>query len=214
VIQEGTFKRVGSNMWRKSTFRLVCATNRDVLAEQARGTFRNDFYYRISGCTLHLPSLRDRTEDIIPLFRHFFRQVHPDREPPEMDDAVRDLLVNRPYPGNVRDLRSLVLRIAHRHLGHEFITLGDVPEQERPDPLEPVMAADRLDESVRQRLAAGATLADITSAAANAAMWLAVGEERGSLPRAALRLGVPVVALEEWQHSGQGGSAHGSSWRR
>jgi transcriptional regulator with GAF, ATPase, and Fis domain len=216
VIQEGTFKRVGSNLWRKSTFRLVCATNRDVHVEQANGTFRNDFYYRIAGCTLHLPSLRDRTDDIIPLFRHFFRQVQPEREPPELDDAVRDLLVNRPYPGNVRDLRSLVLRIAHRHLGDDIITLGDVPEQERPDPLKPVMAgyADGLEQSVRRRLADGATLADITSAAANAAVWLAVGEERGSLPRAALRLGVPVVALEEWQHSGQADGAHGSSWSR
>jgi hypothetical protein len=53
VIQEGTFKRVGSNTWRKSTFRLVCATNRDLAAEQARGSFRNDFYYRIAAapCT-------------------------------------------------------------------------------------------------------------------------------------------------------------------
>ena len=162
VIQEGTFKRVGSNLWRKSTFRLVCATNRDVQTEQANGTFRSDFYYRIAGCMLHLPSLRDRTDDIIPLFRHFLRQVHPDREPPELDDAVRDLLINRAYPGNVRDLRSLVLRIAHRHVGHEFITLGDVPEQERPDPLEPVVAGS-------------------------------------------------ADALEDWQHSGQAGSAHGSS---
>ncbi len=79
VIQEGTFKRVGSNTWRKSSFRLVCATNRDLAAEQAKGTFRNDFYYRIAGCTLHLPSLRERPEDILPLFRHFFREVHPDR---------------------------------------------------------------------------------------------------------------------------------------
>ena len=93
VIQEGTFKRVGSNTWRKSSFRLVCATNRDLAAEQAHGArFRSDFFYRIAGCTLHLPSLRDRTEDILPLFRHFFRQAHPDREPPELYGPVRDLL--------------------------------------------------------------------------------------------------------------------------
>ena len=138
VIQEGTFKRVGSNNWRKSTFRLVCATNRDLAAEQAGGTFRNDFYYRIAGCTLHLPSLRDRREDILPLFRHFFRQVHPDREPPELEDAVRDLLVSRPYPGNVRDLRSLVMRIVHRYLGAGLVTVGDIPDIERPVPRSPV----------------------------------------------------------------------------
>jgi transcriptional regulator with GAF, ATPase, and Fis domain len=141
VIQEGTFKRVGSNTWRKSAFRLVCATNRDLAAEQAKGTFRNDFYYRIAGCTLHLPSLRDRAEDILPLFRHFFRQVHPDREPPELEDAVRDLLVSRAYPGNVRDLRSLVLRIVHRYLGAGFVTVGDIPDRERPGLEQPVAPA-------------------------------------------------------------------------
>ena len=77
VVQEGTFKPVGSNTWRKSAFRLVCATNRDLAAEQAKGSFRNDFYYRIAGCTLHLPSLRERAEDILPLFRHFFARRCP-----------------------------------------------------------------------------------------------------------------------------------------
>jgi DNA-binding NtrC family response regulator len=136
VIQEGTFKRVGSNTWRKSTFRLICATNRDLAAEQANGTFRNDFYYRIAGCRLHLPSLRERPEDILPLFRHFFREAQPGREPPELDGAVHDLLVSRPYPGNVRDLRSLALRIGHRHLGAGLVTVGDVPDDERPAPPE------------------------------------------------------------------------------
>lgn len=132
VIQEGTFKRVGSNVWRKSKFRLVCATNRNLTEARADGAFRDDFYYRVAECTLHLPSLRERTEDIIPLFRHFFHQARPDGDPPELEDAVRDLLVSRPYPGNVRDLRSLVLRIVHRHLGNGVVTVGDIPDQEWP----------------------------------------------------------------------------------
>jgi transcriptional regulator with GAF, ATPase, and Fis domain len=143
VIQEGTFKRVGSNMWRKSSFRLVCATNRDLTTARADGAFRDDFFYRIAECTLHLPSLRERTEDIIPLFRHFFRQARPDGDPPELEDAVRDLLLCRPYPGNVRDLRSLVLRIVHRHLGNGLVTVGDVPDQEWPASEEEVPAACR-----------------------------------------------------------------------
>jgi transcriptional regulator with GAF, ATPase, and Fis domain len=140
VIQEGTFKRVGSNNWRQSSFRLVCATNRDIASEQGKGTFRNDFYYRIAECLLHLPSLRERREDILPLFRHFFREAHPDGEPPELVDAVRELLVSRPYPGNVRDLRSLVLRISHRYLGAGLVTVGDLPDHERPAPRQQVAA--------------------------------------------------------------------------
>jgi transcriptional regulator with GAF, ATPase, and Fis domain len=200
VIQEGTFKRVGSNTWRKSAFRLVCATNRDLAAEQAKGTFRNDFYYRIAGCSLHLPSLRDRSEDILPLFRHFFRQVHPDRKPPELEGAVRDLLVSRAYPGNVRDLRSLVLRIIHRHLGAGFVTVGDVPDQERPAPARPDAAwrDDGFEDSIRRALALGARLEDITSAAADVAIRLAVAREDGDLQWAARSLGVPDRAVRRW----------------
>jgi DNA-binding NtrC family response regulator len=180
VIQEGTFKRVGSNTWRKSVFRLVCATNRDLATEKARGTFRNDFYYRIAGCTLHLPSLRERSEDILPLFRHFFRQLHPDRTPPELEGAVRDLLINRSYPGNVRDLRSLVLRIIHRHLGAGFVTVGDIPDQERPGSAQPTAWPDhRFEESIRRGLALGVRLEDITAAAAEVAARLAVTREDG-----------------------------------
>jgi transcriptional regulator with GAF, ATPase, and Fis domain len=180
VIQEGTFKRVGSNTWRKSAFRLVCATNRDLATEKARGTFRNDFYYRIAGCTLHLPSLRERSEDILPLFRHFFRQLHPDRRPPELEGAVRDLLVNRSYPGNVRDLRSLVLRIIHRHLGAGFVTVGDIPDQERPGSAQPAAWPDhRFEESIRCGLIQGVKLEDITVAAAEVAARLAVTREDG-----------------------------------
>jgi transcriptional regulator with GAF, ATPase, and Fis domain len=200
VIQEGTFKRVGSNTWRKSAFRLVCATNRDLSAEQARGSFRNDFYYRIAGCTLHLPSLRERKEDILPLFRHFFRQLHPDRSPPELEGAVRDLLVSRAYPGNVRDLRSLVLRIIHRHLGAGFVTVGDIPDQERPAPegREECWRDDGFEHSIGRGLALGAGLEEITAAAADAAVRLALTREGGDVTRAARSLRVPDATVRRW----------------
>lgn len=203
VIQEGTFKRVGSNTWRKSTFRLVCATNRDMNLARADGTFRNDFYYRIAGCALHLPSLRERTEDIVPLFRHFFRQVYPDREPPELEEAVRELLVTRDYLGNVRDLRSLVLRIVHRHLADGFVTVGDIPDQERPAPLRTGSGWQNqaFEDSIRRGLAGGARLEDITSAAADAAFRLAVAGAGGNLQRAADLLAVPVRTLRSWRNS-------------
>jgi transcriptional regulator with GAF, ATPase, and Fis domain len=203
VIQEGTFKRVGSNTWRKSSFRLVCATNRDLAAEQAKGSFRNDFYYRIAGCTLHLPSLRERKEDILPLFRHFFRQLHPDRTPPILEGAVRDLLVSRAYPGNVRDLRSLVLRIIHRHLGVGFVTVGDIPDQERPAlgvTRQPDGAGrdQGLEESIGRSLDLGAGLGDITAAAAEVAVRLALAREGGDPRRAARSLRVPDQTVRRW----------------
>jgi transcriptional regulator with GAF, ATPase, and Fis domain len=188
VIQEGTFKRVGSNMWRRSTFRLVCATNRDLEVERAAGTFRHDFFYRIAECTLRLPSLRDRPDDIVPLFEHFFRQVHPDRQPPDLEDAVRHLLVSRGYPGNVRDLRSLVLRIAHRHLGDHYVTVGDVPEEDRPgadrSPSAGPWPDPAFEDSIRRALALGARLEDIASAVTQTVARLALeASEREALTR-------------------------------
>ncbi|XVV08749.1 sigma 54-interacting transcriptional regulator [Actinoplanes sp. CA-131856] len=189
VIQEGTFKRVGSNVWRKSSFRLICATNRDLAAGQATGTFRPDFFHRISGCTLRLPSLRERLDDVIPLVEHFFKEAG--KEPPRLSPAVRELLLARAYPGNVRDLRALALRIIHRHLGGDEITLGDVPEAERPGPGAP--AGDtRLEGWVRDRLRRGATLADLTVGVEEEALRSALISADGDAGRAARTLGIPV----------------------
>jgi transcriptional regulator with GAF, ATPase, and Fis domain len=159
-------ERVGSNRWRETRFRLVCATNRDLLTEAAEGRFRQDLYYRVAGWTFHLPPLRDRREDILLFARHFLSQHHADGQAPELDQVVRDFLTAREYPGNVRDLRHLVARISYRHVGRGPVTLGDVPEDERPGESG---GDDGLDEPVRRALASGATLKDIGRAAAEAA---------------------------------------------
>ena len=197
VVQEGTFKRVGSNVWRRSSFRLVCATNRDLVQEQETGTFRSDFYFRIAGCRLQLPSLRERTEDIIPLFEHFFRQVHPDVAP-TLEEPVRDLLLSRAYPGNVRDLRNLVHRICHRHVGDGLVTVGDIPDEERPAPGHRVRSwrDESLDGCLRRGLDQGATLKDIVAAASERAIAIALDAEGGNLQRAARALGVTDRALQ------------------
>ena len=71
VIQEGTYKRVGGNAWQRTEFRLVCATNRNLAEQVRRGAFRGDLYFRIASLVYTLPPLRERTEDILPLVRHF-----------------------------------------------------------------------------------------------------------------------------------------------
>jgi len=198
VVQEGTYKRVGSNDWREAHFRLICATNRDLLEHATKETFRWDFYYRIAGWSLRLPNLRERTEDIVPLVRHFLRQLTPPHEAlPELDPLVRDFLVSREYPGNARDLRHLVTRIKFRHVGPGPITLGDVPEEER---VHAERAGDwrdeRFDASIRLALASGVTLRQLGSAAADAAIRIAIADEEGNVQRAAARLGVTPRALQ------------------
>jgi DNA-binding NtrC family response regulator len=132
VIQEGTYKRVGSNLWQRTRFRLVCATNRDLGQGQRAGTFRSDLFFRIAGCTAHLPTLHERTDDIPALVDWFFRELRPGFEPPDLAPAVRAFLLSRRYPGNIRDLRHLVARLSHRHVGPGPVTVGDIPEDERP----------------------------------------------------------------------------------
>jgi transcriptional regulator with GAF, ATPase, and Fis domain len=131
VVQEGTYKRVGSDKWLQTSFRLVCATNRDLRAAIDAGTFRQDLYYRIAAAMVTVPPLRQRVEDVIPLFLRFLAEQMPGA-PVELTPAVRDFLLTRDYPGNVRDLRQLAMRVAARHVGNGAVTPGDIPPAERP----------------------------------------------------------------------------------
>jgi len=197
VVQEQTYKRVGGNTWCKTRFRLVCATNRDLLREVERGTFRRDLYYRIASASTQLPALRERTEDILHLVRHFMGALRPDIDPPELDDDVRDQLLRRAYPGNVRDLRQLVARMMVRYVPPGPVTIGALPAEERPDDGEVVSWRDvRLEGAVRQAIALGAGLKDIGRTAEDMAVRIAVEDEEGNLQRAATRLGVTDRALQ------------------
>jgi transcriptional regulator with GAF, ATPase, and Fis domain len=198
AVQERTYKRVGGNAWRHAAFRLVCATNRDLRAEAEAGRFRRDLYYRVAAVTCTLPPLRERPEDIVPLARHFMAQLRPGADPPALDDAVRAHLERRAYPGNVRDLRQLVTRLMYRHVGPGPVTPGDVPDDERPDPDDaspPDWQDEGFERAVRRAVALGTPLQEITRAAGELAVRVALQAE-GSLPRAARKLGVTDRALQ------------------
>lgn len=198
VTQEHTFKRVGGNTWHKTDFRLVCATNRDLLAEEANGRFRRDLYYRIAGWSFRLPPLRERMEDVLPLARHFLKQRRPNQDPPELDQPVQEYLHARAYPGNVRDLRNLVLRLAERHVGPGPITIGDIPMDERP-PVTLTGGSWRdlfFEQVVRNAMVCGANLREIRRAAEDTAIRIALGQEDGNIPRAARLLGITDRALQ------------------
>ena len=130
VVQERTYKRVGSNVWQRTNFRLVCATHRDLPRDVGVGRFRADFYHRIASRICRLPALRARREDILPLAQQFLLTMGRGDGCPSFDRAVARFLVDRDYPGNVRELRQLVERIGDRHVGPGAITTGDVPEDE------------------------------------------------------------------------------------
>jgi transcriptional regulator with GAF, ATPase, and Fis domain len=198
VVQERTYKRVGSNTWQKTDFRLVCATNRDLQNEIAQGRFRADLYYRIASWICRLPPLRQRPEDILPLTLHFLRNLRNGAVSPELDQTVCDYLLQRSYPGNVRDLKQVVSRMSYRHVGPGPITAGDIPEEERPQlgrgPKE--WRDNNFELAIRRALAMGVGLKEISQTAADTAIGIAVGDANGNLPRAARQLGVTDRALQ------------------
>jgi transcriptional regulator with GAF, ATPase, and Fis domain len=198
VVQEHTYKRVGGNTWCRSEFRLLCATNRDLWDLVRRGEFRADLYYRTTGFVTKLPPLRERHEDIIPLAEHFLRQAHPNCQPPELDEAVRDYLLRREYPGNVRDLQQAVLRLTYRHAGERFLSIGCVPPEERPvcELNEKGWMDLHFEGPIKRAVRLGAGLKEIGRAAEDVAIRCVTDEEEGNLQRAARRLGVTDRALQ------------------
>ena len=112
ALQEGEVRRVGDNAARSVDVRLVAATARDLEADVADGRFRADLYYRINVVRIHLPPLRERSEDIPELVRHFvdrFNRRLGLRVTGVSAPAMR-ALVEYPWPGNVRELENVVER--------------------------------------------------------------------------------------------------------
>lgn len=193
VIQEQQYRRIGSNAWQPTQFRLVCATNRDLEAEVQRGAFRADLYYRIAAWRCRTPPLRERQADILPLVRHFLRQLGG--RDVELDPAVCEYLLARAYPGNVRELRQTVGRIWHRHVGPGPLTIGDVPPDERPAAA-PCWPDDAFANAIARAVDLGHSLARIGQAATDTAIHLVLQQEDDNNQRAALRLGVTDRTLQ------------------
>ena len=111
VLDDGCFERIGSDKMRRSNFRLISATNRDVENAITEHNFRLDLYYRISAVVLRLPPLRERREDIPLLIRHFV-DIYNRRHRLDfcVDDDVFEFLAQENWPGNVRQLQHEVER--------------------------------------------------------------------------------------------------------
>lgn len=198
ALQEGKYKRVGSNTWQSTRFRLVCATNRDLEEDVANGRFRADLYHRIAAWRCKTPPLRERPEDVLPLAEHFLGQLAPPGSACEFDAAVRQYLVTRAYPGNARELRQTVARLWHRHSGPGPLTIGDLPPEERlaPGAAHAPWPDLRFESAVRHALELGIGLSRISQMAGDLAIQLVLEQEGDNNQRAAARLGVTDRALQ------------------
>jgi DNA-binding NtrC family response regulator len=112
VIETGEFERVGSSKTLKANVRIISATNANLHDEVEASRFRRDLLFRLNTIEIHLPPLRERREDIMPLATHFLRQ-HAKRYRKNLtafDEATRNVLMQHPFPGNVRELDHVIER--------------------------------------------------------------------------------------------------------
>ncbi|MCI6288993.1 MAG: sigma-54 dependent transcriptional regulator [Lentisphaeria bacterium] len=113
VLETRCFERIGGVDTIEVDTRVVTATNRDLAAMVAEGTFREDLYYRLDVVTIHLPPLRERTEDIPPLVNHYLAYFAKENGRPEMtiSESAMSALCSYPWPGNIRELKNCVERM-------------------------------------------------------------------------------------------------------
>jgi len=128
VLEEKEFERIGGTSVIKTDFRLISASNQDLSAMVELGEFRADLFYRLNVVPLHIPPLRERVKDIIPLARHLLAQAAEEsfHEVQGFSQEAEEILINHSWPGNVRELNNVIERtIATTE--DNIITPADLP---------------------------------------------------------------------------------------
>lgn len=110
VLQEREVSRIGANQVIKLDVRVIAATHKDLSEEVKAGRFREDLYYRLLGLPIHLPPLRERGNDVILIAKHFLDQFTKENQMPrfKITEEAQQKLLQYPYPGNIRELKSIV----------------------------------------------------------------------------------------------------------
>lgn len=145
VLETGEFQRLGETAVRKSMARVLCATNRDLSDEVRNGRFRADLFHRLSVLPVTVPALRDRGDDARLLLDHFLADYSRQTatSAPRLSVSALSRLKGYPFPGNVRELRNIAIRLCAKHPGAdidamlleaEFDVTGDsTPAMRQPE---------------------------------------------------------------------------------
>jgi len=128
VIEDKEFERIGGTSVIHSDFRLIAATNQNLEEMLADRRFRKDLFYRLNVIPLHIPPLRERREDILPLVRHFLIQTAQEAFLPEitLDQDAEEVLRSYHWPGNIRELSNVLERVLSSLEG-DTVHLSDLP---------------------------------------------------------------------------------------
>jgi two-component system nitrogen regulation response regulator NtrX len=134
VLQEGEVERVGSARTLKVDVRVIAATNKDLEREIEKGSFREDLFFRLSVIPVFVPPLRERTEDVPALVRHFADQFSRENNfrPKRFSQAAMELLQHHRWKGNIRELRNTVERVIIM-TPNDIVDVADLPESMRSE---------------------------------------------------------------------------------
>ncbi|MDY6950517.1 MAG: sigma-54 dependent transcriptional regulator [Thermodesulfobacteriota bacterium] len=137
VLESGEIQRVGSDEVIRVNTRILAATNRNLYQMTGDGQFREDLYYRLSVISVTLPPLRERTDEIPLLIDYFCAEASEKLNRPavRLSPRLRRFLQKHPFPGNIRELRNIIYRVAC--LADEVADLQDLPETIRPSSVGP-----------------------------------------------------------------------------
>jgi len=161
VLQEREFMRVGGTVDIKMDARVLAASNRDLMTEVSKGTFREDLYYRLNVIPISLPALRDRREDIPLLVEFFLKKFSGGKEPKKITPEAINLLMNHRWPGNVRELENTIERlviladgdrIGHEHIPENFKGVRSYPELVTTDIPDEGLELEKLLENIEKNL--------------------------------------------------------------
>jgi DNA-binding NtrC family response regulator len=195
VLENGEYQRVGETQTRVSRARIVTATNRDLREEVQKGRFRSDLYHRLSVFELRVPPLRELGDDKVKLL-DYYRSLYATKTgaaPFEFDDAARARWLGYGFPGNVRELKNIVIRLTTKYAGYvvgeaeleaEFAPAGDGG---RTDPV----ARARAELSSGQPFSLDGVLRSVEQAYLDAALEIS----QGNMSQAAKLLGISRSTL-------------------
>ena len=126
ALQENKINRVGGEKEINVNVRIIAATNKDLKEEIKNKNFREDLLHRISVIPIHVPSLKDRTQDIPILVNHFLEKICQEHgvANKQIDSNAMDMLIEYNWPGNIRELRNVIERLII--LSEDKITIKDI----------------------------------------------------------------------------------------
>jgi DNA-binding NtrC family response regulator len=214
VLENGEYQRVGETQTRVSTARIVAATNRDLRQEMRAGRFRADLFHRLSVFTVAVPPLRETGLDRLLLLEHFRKSCAASArtEPFQLAPPAQSLWLDYGFPGNVRELRNIVIRLTARHPGKTVTADQLRAEFDHFDTSEPVASAPGLAtddlEHVKQAARQHLEKASRLNLDATLELWqrgyieAAIELSAGNMSEAARRLGINRTTLynrmESW----------------